>query len=107
MSYADKVELLVPYLLSITLFIVGMNLLIYTLYWRSKPSKITRNFGVYWLVQLVGLLLTPVFSEGNLAMSIPYSFTMLNLCIIYNTFFIDRKSATIALSVTSIEKLVP
>ncbi|MCO4755465.1 MAG: HAMP domain-containing histidine kinase, partial [Bacteriovoracaceae bacterium] len=31
-------------------------------------------------------------------MSIPYSFTMLNLCIIYNTFFIDRKSDTIAFS---------
>lgn len=89
MLHADKVQILAPYLLCITLFIVGMNLLIFSLYWRSRRTETTRNFGIYWLVQLVGLLLSGVFTENHLLMGIPFSAAIVNFWVIYKSFIKD------------------
>ena len=89
MLHAEKVQILAPYLLAITLFIVAMNLLIYSLYWKSRPTTTTRNFGIYWLVQLVGLLLSGVFTENHLLMGIPFSASIVNFWIIYKSFIKD------------------
>lgn len=87
MSTEEKLILLTPYLYGILLSLIVVNLVIFGIFYIKGPNKINRSFSLFWLAQALAFVAGGIFTEGDIAKTIPFSISIFCAHLIYQSFF--------------------